>query len=169
MATTLHSPAARDQLLQWWQLRSRGERALLASAAGLAIAAIAWLLVWQPLSRDSPRLERQLAAQRLTLAEARRQADAMVGLARATPAPISRDARSEVDAALTRQGLKAAASAIERTDDQRVRITFDSIAFDALTMLLEALQRDAKLRALDLSAAARVEPGLVRAEVTLGP
>ena len=50
-----------------------------------------------------------------------------------------------------------------------MRITFDSIAFDALTMLLEALQRDAKLRALDLSAAARVEPGLVRAEVTLGP
>src|SRR5437667_10343045 len=102
MATMLHTPATRDQLLGWWQLRSRGERALLASVAGLAVAAIVWLLVWQPLSRDSARLERQLAAQRLTLAEARRQADDIAGLARVAPAPITRDPRSEVDAALTR-------------------------------------------------------------------
>ena len=139
---------------------------MLASVAGLAVVAIVWLLVWQPLTRDSARLERQLAAQRVTLAEARRQADDIAGLARLAPASIARDPRGEVDAALTRQGLKAAA--IERTDE-RVRLTFDSIAFDALTALLEALQRDAKLRALELSVAARVEPGMVRAEVTLGP
>jgi hypothetical protein len=32
--------------------------------------------------------------------------------------------------------------------------------------LLEALQRDARLNAVDLTAAARVEPGQVRAEMT---
>ena len=168
MATTLPSSTTRDRLVRWWQLRSRGERALLASVAGLAVVAIVWLLVWQPLTRDSARLERQLAAQRVTLAEARRQADDIAGLARLAPASIARDPRGEVDAALTRQGLKGAVTAIERTDE-RVRLTFDSIAFDALTALLETLQRDAKLRALELSVAARVEPGMVRAEVTLGP
>jgi len=37
----------------------------------------------------------------------------------------------------------------------------------ALTILLESLQRDAALRAVDLTATARVESGMVRAEFTL--
>src|SRR2546430_17645617 len=93
MATTLPSSTTRDRLVRWWQLRSRGERALLASVAGLAVVAIVWLLVWQPLTRDSARLERQLAAQRVTLAEARRQADDIARLARLSPASIARDPR----------------------------------------------------------------------------
>jgi len=41
------------------------------------------------------------------------------------------------------------------------------VSFNALTSLLESLQRDAALRVVDLTAAARVEPGMVRAELTL--
>ena len=46
-------------------------------------------------------------------------------------------------------------------------MTFDAIAFDALTALVSALQRDAGVRAAEVSVTARVEPGQVRAEVTL--
>ncbi len=64
-------------------------------------------------------------------------------------------------------GLKA--TAIDRGDDQRVRVTLDAVSFDALAALLEGLQRDARLSAVELTAAARVEPGQVRVEMTLSP
>jgi type II secretory pathway component PulM len=166
MATTIR-PATETRLMQgrqWWQLRSPAERSVWLAAGGIALGLAAWVLLWQPLTRDSERLERRLVEQRATLAAARRQADEITSLAQRTVDPSSHDARADIESALARQGLKA--TAIERSDDQRLRVTLDAVSFDALAGLLEALQRDARLSAVDLTAAARVEPGQVRAEMT---
>lgn len=164
MATSIRG----EGLSQWWQLRSRAERMLLAGGAALLALGLAWAFVWQPLSDDSERLTRQLAGERSMLVEARRQADTIAGLARNAPIPATGDPRAGLDAALAQQGLKNAATSVERIDDERLRLTFDTIAFDTLTAFLDALQRSAQLRAVELVATARVEPGQVRAELTLG-
>jgi general secretion pathway protein M len=166
MATTMR-PATETRLIQWrqwWQLRSPAERTVLLVAGGIALVLFAWVLIWQPLTRDTERLERRLIEQRAALATARRQADEIAALAQSTVDPSPRDARSDVESALARQGLKAAA--IDRGDDQRLRVTLDAVSFAALTSLLGTLQHDARLNAVDLTAAARVEPGQVRAEMT---
>jgi type II secretory pathway component PulM len=166
MATIIR-PTTETRLIQWrqwWQLRSPAERSAWLVAGGIALALVAWVLIWQPIARDTERLERRLIEQRATLATARRQADEITTLARSTVEASPRDARSAVESALARQGLKA--TAIERGDDQRLRVTLDAVSFEALASLLEALQRDARLSAVDLTAAARVEPGQVRAEMT---
>jgi type II secretory pathway component PulM len=166
MATTIR-PTTETRLIQWrqwWQLRSPAERSVWLVAGGIALGLVAWALLWQPLTRDTERLERRLVEQRASLATARRQADEIAALARSTVELSPRDARSDVESALARQGLKA--TAIERSDDQRLRVTLDAVSFDALATLLEGLQRDARLSAVDLTAAARVEPGQVRAEMT---
>src|SRR6266540_2658832 len=138
MATMLPS-SRREAFAQWWQLRSRSERMLLTVAAGIAALALIWLVLWQPLARDTERLGRQIESDRATLADAR--------------------PRAALDAVLAQQNLKVAATTIERIDNERIRLTFDAIGFDALTAFLEALQRDARLRAVELVATARVEPG----------
>jgi type II secretory pathway component PulM len=169
VATTFQ-PAAETRLMQWrqwWQLRSPSERFVGVIAGAVVIAIAAWALLWQPLARDTERLERRLVEQRATLVTARRQADEIAALARNNVAPLPRDARSDVESALARQGIKA--TAIERGDDQRLRVTLDAVSFDNLATLLDALQRDARLSAVDLTAAARVEPGQVRVEMTLSP
>jgi type II secretory pathway component PulM len=166
MATTLPL-SRREALAQWWQLRSRSERMLLAAAAGIAAFALAWLVVWQPLARDTDRLGRRIESERATLADARRRADEIAGLARNAPSIAPADPRAALDALLARQDLKTAAATIERVDNERIRLTFDAIGFDALTAFLDALQRDARLRAVELVATARVEPGQVRADITL--
>ena len=158
---------AREALAQWWQLRSRSERRVLLAVGAVVALALAWLIVWQPLERDSERLTRRLANDRAALADARRASDEIAGLARAAAAPIAADPRAALDSVLTAQNLRTAASAIERVDDDRVRVTLDRIGFDALTALLDALQRDARLRAVEVVATARVETGLVRADLTL--
>ena len=169
MASTLR-PATETRLIQgrqWWQLRSPAERSFWLAAAGIVLAVAAWALIWQPLTRDTERLERRLAEQRATLATARRQADEIASLARSAAEPLPRNARSEVETALARQGLKA--TAIDDGGDQRLRVTLDAVSFVALATLVTSLQRDAHLSAVDLTAAARVEPGQVRAEMTLAP
>src|SRR5450432_3880279 len=111
MATTFRPPTESRliQWRQWWQLRSPAERSLWLVATAVAAALIAWALLWQPLTRDTERLERRLAEQRATLAAAQRQADEIAALARSTVEPPPRNARSDVEAALARQGLKAIA------------------------------------------------------------
>lgn len=166
MATTLQ-PSLRERFGHWWRLRSRTERTLLTLASGAVLAGLAWVALLQPMQRDIERLTMQLDAQRTALAEARRRAEDIAALSRGPATPTPRDARAELDAALARQGVKA--SAIDRIDNDRLRVTFDGVAFDALPPLLEALQRDAKLRAVEFAATARVETGQVRVEMTLAP
>jgi type II secretory pathway component PulM len=67
---------------------------------------------------------------------------------------------------LAERGLRPAVTAID-VQDGRVRLTFAAVRFDALIALLDALARTDGLRAVDAVLAARVEPGTVRAELTL--
>jgi type II secretory pathway component PulM len=166
MATTLQ-PSIRERFGQWWQLRTHGERMLLSLTGAVVLAGVAWLVLWQPMQRDTERLTRQLGTQRTALAEARRRADDIATLSRNTVERTPRDARADLDVTLAGQGIKA--TGIDRVDNDRLRVTFDAVSFDALPSLLETLQRDAKLRAVDFIATARVEPGLVRVELTLSP
>ena len=163
MARTLRAPA-REHWAQWWQLRTPGERAAWTGAGALAAALLAWLVIVQPAARDSERLARQLAAQRIALAQAHRQSDEIAGLARNNAVRAPRDVRSTLDAELARQRVKAA---VDRADNQRIRLTFDAIDFGALMSLLDTLQQSVRIRPVDLSATARVEPAQVRAELTI--
>jgi len=164
MATTLPS-RPRDALPRWWQLRSPGERMLLVVAGLLAVAALLWLIAWQPLTRDTDRLVRQVASERAMLADARRRADEIAGLARNAPSVATTDPRAALDTALAQRNLKGAT--VERVDNERLRLTIDTIGFDTLPAFLDALQREARLRAVEVVATARVEPGQVRADLTL--
>jgi type II secretory pathway component PulM len=166
MATTIQ-PAARQRLAQWWQLRSATERISLALAVGIVLAALAWFALWRPLVDDIERTTQRIASQRATLAEARRQADDIASLARSVAAPAPRDARADLDAAINRRSLKP--TAIDRLENERLRMTFEAIGFDALLALCDSLQREARLRVVELTSTARVEPGQVRAELTVSP
>ncbi|HEX8010152.1 MAG TPA: type II secretion system protein GspM [Casimicrobiaceae bacterium] len=167
MATTTTPASGREAIAQWWHLRSQREKRALAALSAAIALALAWLVVWQPLLADSDRLARRLPADRAALADARRASDEIVGLARAAAAPAPSDPRAALDGVLAARNLGKAATAIERIDNDRLRVTFDTIGFDGLTALLDALQRDAHLRAVEVVATARVEAGLVRADVTL--
>jgi type II secretory pathway component PulM len=166
MATTLQ-PSPRERFGQWWQLRSHVERMLLSLVSTVVVAGVVWLALWQPMQLDIERMTRELDIQRTTLIDAHRRSEDIATQSRNAGAQAVRDSRADLDAVLARQGAKA--TSIERIDNDRLRVTFDAVSFDVLPPLLEALQRDARLRAVDLAATARVEPGQVRVELTLSP
>lgn len=166
MATPFASLDAPSPLVRWWAAKSAGEHRIVAAIAALVAAVLAWWVVWQPLTRDVAAMRAAQAREVQALAAAKSMASEMAGLARTPGAPPAADARADLERALTQQGLRAAATQIE-WQDGRARVVFADVRFDALVAALEALQREARLRVVEATLTARVEPGTVRAELVL--
>ena len=157
---------APSPLARWWAGKSAGERRVVAIVAVVVGTALAWWVVWQPLSRDVAALHAANTRGAAALADARRMTDEMAGLARAGIPTAGADGRSELDRVLALQGLRVAVTQ-QDWQDGRARLVFAAVGYDALIAALEALQRDARLRLVDATFTARVEPGTVRAELVL--
>ena len=138
----------------------------MAGVGLLAIAALAWWGIWQPVTRDVAALRASHARGTLALDDARRTVAEMAGLARAPAGTPDADPRPDLERVLVLQNLR---SVVTQQDwkDGRVHLVFGAVGYEALIAGLEALQRDARLRVIEATLTARVEPGTVRAELVL--
>jgi type II secretory pathway component PulM len=159
----LRAPRGLDR---WRIARTPRERRVIAALVVLVAAVVGWLALWQPLERDLAALRAAAPAQRNALGEARKMADEMASLARTAPVRRATDARAELERVLGERGLRRAVTQLD-WQDERARIVFANVGVDALVALLDALHRDAQLRIVEATFTARVEPGTVRAELTL--
>jgi type II secretory pathway component PulM len=155
-----------DALRRAWDRMSRRERTLTVAAACVVVVAAAWSLVWQPMQDDSLRMRRDLQRERAVLAAARVQAAEIAGLQRGTQLNFSGDPRLAIERVLGERGLKIALTSLE-VKDSRTTITFTAIGFDALVGLLDSLAKADGLRVVEATFVSRIDPGTVRAEITL--
>lgn len=150
---------------EWWHRLTRTEQAAWTALAIAVLAVVTWSLAWTPLSRDLARRQASAPAERTALARAQAQAAVIAGAqANATATPTSPNA---VSAILARHGLRATASSV--AGDGTVKLAFDGVRFDDLLAALADVQREARLAVREADISARVEPGRVRADLTLGP
>lgn len=161
------APALRapEPVARWLAAKTATERRLIQALAALVVVVLAWALAWQPLVRDVDAMRAARPDGEAALAAARRMVDEMTGLAR-TPPPSAPDPRAVLERVLAQQNLRSAVTQAEWSGG-RVRVVFAAVGYDALVAALEALQRDGGLRAVEATLTARVEPGMVRAELTL--
>jgi type II secretory pathway component PulM len=153
-------------LARWWSVKTASERRVLGTLAIVAVAALAWWALWQPLGRDIAAMRAVQAHNAAALADARRVADEIAGLARTAPPPTAADARADLERVLTREGLRSLVTQAE-WQEGRARVVFAAVNYDTLVAALEGLQRDARLRIVEATLTARVEPGTIRAELVL--
>ncbi|MEO8346569.1 MAG: type II secretion system protein GspM [Betaproteobacteria bacterium] len=149
-----------------WDRLSMRERRLATAAAVVVLFAAAWALLWQPLKDDTLRARRELLLARTALSAAQAQTAELTGLQRITPTPESTDPRVAVEQVLGERGLKSVLTSLD-VKDTRVFVTFADIGFDPLVSLLDALARTHGLRAVEATLTSRIDPGSVRAEITL--
>lgn len=157
-------PAAHGR---WTALPTR-DRRLLVAASGLVLVVAAWALLWQPMVRGIATMRVAVPRDAVALAEGRRLVEEIAGLARAPAVPRSDEPRGALERILAGSGLRPAVTQLD-WQDGRARIVFAAVAFDRLVGVLEALQREGRLRVVEAVVTARVEPGSVRAEITLAP
>lgn len=138
---------------------------VVAAALVVAIAA-GWAWLWLPLNADITRLTRDVPRAQAILATAREQAEAIVALERTPSNPKGSDLRSAVERVLAERKLRAALGALDMQDGD-ARLSFPAIRFDDLVGVLDVLARNDALRAVAVTLTGRVEPGMVRAELTL--
>ncbi len=151
---------------RWMATKSRVERAMAVALVVAVAGALLWVTVLQPLARDTASLRLSQAANAAALAEARDRAKEMVELSRTSGKSAAVDARADLDRILAQQNLRSVVTATE-SRDSRAHLVFATIGYDTLIGFMEALQRDARLRVVEATLTARVEPGTVRAELTL--
>ena len=142
------------------------ERRLVAVAALVVVAAVLYVVAWAPLTRDIERSRESLARDRATLAAMQRLGADGAAATSAAPSPAV-EPRAAVLAALDARGLRGAGAQVDLRDG-RVSMVLDAVRFDALVGLADDLARTAGLRVVEARLLARVEPGTVRAEMTLG-
>jgi type II secretory pathway component PulM len=164
MFGSFHMPAP---VANWLAAKSRAERRIVAAILLLVGITLLWAAIWQPLTRDLAALRIAQAGTAAALADARRMAKEIAELARTPPKEVPADARAVLERLLVQQNLRAAVTQLESRDG-RAHVVFAAVGYDALVGALEALQRDAGLRTVEATLTARVEPGTVRADVTLG-
>lgn len=164
MALSLHSlsPSAASA----WERASLRERRLVALAALVVVVAAGWAWLWQPMQSDIARLTRDLPHTKATLAAARAQANALAALAQSTALAKRADPRVTVERILVERNLRPSVASLDVVDG-RVHLTFAAVRFDALIGFLGALAKAEGLTAVDAVLTTRVEPGTVRAEVSL--
>ena len=166
MATMFGSFRVPAPVASWLATKSRAERRIAAAILLLVGVTLLWAALWQPLTRDMAALRVAQAGNAATLADARRTSKEIVVLARTPPKEAPADARAVLERMLVQQNLRAAVTQLESRDG-RAHVVFAAVGYDALVGALETLQRDAGLRAVEVTLTARVEPGTVRADVTL--
>ena len=151
---------------RWMAGKSPAERGIAVTLFVAVAAALLWVMVWQPLSSDTVALRLARAANASTLAEARDRVKELTELSRTSAKTASVDARADLDRALSQLNLRTAATSVEWREG-RASLVFAAIGYDTLIGLIDALQRDARLRVVEATITARVDPGTVRAELTL--
>ncbi len=166
MSTMRSSFRVPAPVARWLATKSRAERRIVAAILLLVGIALLWAALWQPLTRDMAALRIAQAGTAGALADARRMAKEIAGLARMPPREAPADARAVVERVLVQQNLRGAVTQLESRDG-RVHVVFAAVGYDALVRALETLQRDAGLRAVEATLTARVEPGTVRADFML--
>jgi type II secretory pathway component PulM len=165
-ASSAPAPRLPAPVSAWMASHSSAERRIAAALAIVAVIALLWVVFWQPMARDVAALRLAQAGNAAALAQALVIAREMASTPPGPPQAISTEARSLLDRVLAQQNLRGAVTSLDWREG-RARIVLAAVAYETLIGTLEALQRDGHLRVVEATITARVEPGLVRAELTL--
>jgi type II secretory pathway component PulM len=159
----IHVPPA---WIHAWDRLSPREHGLAFAALAVVLIAAGWSWAWQPMQEDTARARREVLRDRAALGLAREQATEIAGLQRTAQSSPGGDPRLAIERVLAERSLKTSVTSLE-VKDNRTYVTFAAIGFDALVGTLDALAKSDGLRPMEATLTSRVEPGTVRAEITL--
>lgn len=149
-----------------WDRMSSRERRLAIAAVSVVLLAAAWSWIWQPMQDDTLRAQKELQRDRAALVTARAQVEEIAGLQRTAKGQANGDPRLAIERVLGERALQASLTSLE-VKDNRAYLTFTVIGFDPLVGVLDALAKTDGLRPVEATLTPRIDPGTVRAEITL--
>lgn len=154
-----------DRIARALDARSGGQRTAWIVFAITAFAVAAAVRFAAPLGESIARTRDDVARSRVVLDIARSRNAEAATLGRAQAPVFAGDARAAIDRVLDREGVQHTSAP---GDAGAVKVVLPQVAFDTLVRSLAALAAEEGVHVVEASIIARVEPGLVRAEIALG-
>jgi general secretion pathway protein M len=157
-----------QQLYNRWRALQPRERFVLAGGGTLALLMLGYALLWIPMQRDVARLSVLVPKERAQLLIMRAQAQEIARLRALAPASANAgNLLTTLERSALEHQLRQYITRMEPDPSNGVRVSLDAVAFDALLRWLADLQRDASVRAHNVTITAQAQPGMVNARLLL--
>lgn len=158
-----------DTLILKWQSMQPRERRVIVVAALVLLAALLYLLVYEPAAegrrkvrRELPQLRAQVAQMDAMVAEAKRLGRNVVGVEK--PEQLREQLARSVEAT----GLKPNLAEL-KLNGELIDMQFKAVPFGAWLAWFEAAQRETRVRAVDVAISRQDAAGLVDVRAALEP
>lgn len=150
-----------------WDAARPAQRVLFAAIVVVLAVVLGVFYVAMPLGEAIARAKSDVARDRRVLDIARARVNENASLARDSAAVHAGEPAPAIDRVLSRQGLQFVASGSKPADPGRLSIVIAQARFDTLVRALEVLAHDEGIQVVEATLTALVDPGFVRAELTL--
>ncbi len=120
----------KQAILEYWQSRNPRERVILASVAGVALAAIVYAYAWMPIAEERAQLRKSLPELQTKATKFNSHADEAERLTGQTASRGNVNVMSVIEATAKARNLRDKFSAVSAIDANHVRVVAASIAFD---------------------------------------
>ena len=151
-------------LASFWRERNRRERTLLSVAAAVIALGLFYLIFIDPALSGRQDLAKKLPAMRQQTAELQALSRETAGLSDKAAAPAPAMTRDNIEASLTRKGLKPQNVAIT---GELARVQLVSASFAGTVEWLEEIQRTARVSVVEANIEALAPIDTVNATLTL--
>ncbi|QKK01834.1 MAG: type II secretion system protein M [Pseudomonadota bacterium] len=157
-------------MMDWWQQREPRQRLLLMLAAGIALCAITYVWLWEPLAEARQSQRARVAEQQALI----NWLDAVAPVAErlragraGAPRSSDRSLLGLTDETARAAGLAGAMARIEPAGEDRVRVWLEGAEFVAVMSWLEAFSRAHPVRVARLQVDRGQQAGRVDVRVTV--
>ncbi|HEY3583660.1 MAG TPA: type II secretion system protein GspM [Casimicrobiaceae bacterium] len=144
-------------------LRNVLERPLVVALVAIA-ALVATVLVTLSANASIARAREEVRRHAAMLDVAR--ARSAEGVGATAPLDVA-DTHASIERVLRGRGIAFRRIASDGQPDEATAVVIEALPFDALVGVLDALAREGRVRPIEANISARVEPGVVRAELRL--
>jgi general secretion pathway protein M len=157
-----------DRLRNAWNSLQSRERLVVGVGAVILLALLGYGVVWAPVQHDLSNLRINVPKQRTQLALMRVQAKQVAQLRGSAPTKIaSGNLLTKLEQSAQNRGLRESIARMEPDETNAVRLSLNSVDFNALLRWLKELQTQNGIRPETATITSQPDPGLVNARLLM--
>ncbi|MBI1890330.1 MAG: type II secretion system protein M [Burkholderiales bacterium] len=154
-----------ENLSAFWSARNEREKKQIVLAIAVAVLGLTYMLLIEPAYKGRAQLQKSLPTLRQQQVELEGLAKEATALASVTPPPAPEMTKENLEAGMTRLGLKP--QSVVATGGNLAKVQFNSVSFAAMTAWLDEIQKSSRIEVMEANVTSLPQQDTVNASLTL--